>query len=595
VEGDQIGDGAVTRAPAIDDDGGRSDLQRFGVGVAFAATPGTLFAVLFILTSSYVIEGRRYFTLFDDAMISMTYGRTLAYTGELVWFPGAPRVQGFTNPLWTFVMALVHVLGLEGSSAALAVSLIGAATVTTTAVLIAVAVRRELIDSPLCLPFSLAAGAVVPFLFPLLFWSLRGMEVGLLALLSTGVVVFLPSPESVDATRHAYAMATTLAVLGIVTRLDFAVLCVAVGVIELWVRHDAAFVRRLAKGFLLPIAIAGVVVVLAQRLYYGSFLPNTYALKLGGFSIGERATRGFVNLGKELPLVVIISVAAACGLGFAGRRSMLLLRSSGVAFGCFAYSVWVGGDAWEWTQILNRYTSVCLPLVAAMLFVLIARIQWSIPVIGAATLACLGMGAFSNPTRYDSAVAYESLKVGMVAGVLLAGALIVTSHVSGARWFEAALLAMFLVALVGVDPVKAFLDSNTSHVAADRYKTLQGEALGRLTTEDAVIATVWAGAPAYYSNRRMVDLLGKSDAHVASVAPLTPLYPGHNKWDYAYSITQLQPDVIIDLWRERTVEAASGDVGYERRCYEIGPDGLSAYSWFRRSSTNIDWPSTAPC
>ena len=90
---------------------------------AAAVIPGLFFMLILEWQSSENPWGSRRFTLFDDAMISMDYGRTLAKTGELVWFPGAPRVQGFTNPLWTLWMSFIHLIGFDGSSSALMISL----------------------------------------------------------------------------------------------------------------------------------------------------------------------------------------------------------------------------------------------------------------------------------------------------------------------------------------------------------------------------------------------------------------------------------------------------------------------------------------
>src|SRR3972149_1285290 len=44
-----------------------------------------LYAAVFIFQSSFVINGTRYFVLFDDAMISMQYARNFAHGQGLVW------------------------------------------------------------------------------------------------------------------------------------------------------------------------------------------------------------------------------------------------------------------------------------------------------------------------------------------------------------------------------------------------------------------------------------------------------------------------------------------------------------------------------
>src|SRR5512138_1556369 len=61
----------------------------------------------YIVATSFEIEGKTYYVLFDDAMISMRYAYNLAHGNGLVWNAGE-RVEGFTNPLWVFYMALLH-------------------------------------------------------------------------------------------------------------------------------------------------------------------------------------------------------------------------------------------------------------------------------------------------------------------------------------------------------------------------------------------------------------------------------------------------------------------------------------------------------
>ncbi len=79
------------------------------------------------------------------------------------------------------------------------------------------------------------------------------------------------------------------------------------------------------------------------------------------------------------------------------------------------------------------------------------------------------------------------------------------------------------------------------------------------TLPGAVVATIWAGAPAYYSSRAMVDILGKSDAVIAAEPPKGSLFPGLNKWDYDYSVGHLRPDVVVQIWDFN--ESISDDLG----------------------------------
>src|SRR5262249_13137238 len=85
------------------------------------------YAALFIYRTSFFINGERYFSLFDDAMVSMRYARNFAAGNGIVWNPGGDRVEGYTNPLWMAYMALVHLLPLAQSKTSLVVQSTAAA------------------------------------------------------------------------------------------------------------------------------------------------------------------------------------------------------------------------------------------------------------------------------------------------------------------------------------------------------------------------------------------------------------------------------------------------------------------------------------
>src|ERR1041385_3811930 len=87
----------------------------------------TAFYLLFILRTGFTVFGERYYTLFDDAMISMRYAHNLAAGHGLVWNPGeVPPVEGYTNLLWTLWMAAIHRLPLPLSKTSLVVMVSGA-------------------------------------------------------------------------------------------------------------------------------------------------------------------------------------------------------------------------------------------------------------------------------------------------------------------------------------------------------------------------------------------------------------------------------------------------------------------------------------
>src|SRR5258708_6559238 len=85
------------------------------------------FSLVFIARTAFIVNRELYFTLFDDAMISMRYARNLADGHGLIWNAGQAPVEGYTNFLWTLWMALLHLFGAPESKISLLVMLSGAA------------------------------------------------------------------------------------------------------------------------------------------------------------------------------------------------------------------------------------------------------------------------------------------------------------------------------------------------------------------------------------------------------------------------------------------------------------------------------------
>jgi hypothetical protein len=82
-------------------------------------------------------------------------------------------------------------------------------------------------------------------------------------------------------------------------------------------------------------------------------------------------------------------------------------------------------------------------------------------------------------------------------------------------------------------------------------------ALADVTTPDATLGVVRAGAVVFFSERLGIDFLGKNDPHVARLPPDLvgdpqdglPSLPGHNKYDLEYSIGRLRPTyVTLAAW-----------------------------------------------
>ena len=64
---------------------------------------------------------------------------------------------------------------------------------------------------------------------------------------------------------------------------------------------------------------------------------------------------------------------------------------------------------------------------------------------------------------------------------------------------------------------------------------------------DATVAVTSAGVAPIFSRRRAVDILGKTDAHIAHLHPRAGGDIGHGKFDIDYSLSR-GPDLIVTPW-----------------------------------------------
>jgi hypothetical protein len=477
-----------------------------------------VYAALFIYRTSFVIGGTRYFSLFDDAMISMTYARNLAAGHGLVWNAGGERVEGYTNLGWTLYMALLHLAPVAKAKMSLLVQ-ISSALALLAGMLFTRRIAYEVSGGSrlVMIGAALAAG----FYLPIVSWSLQGMEVGLLTLLVTAAAwKAIGAMRSGRFSPWPYA----LLALAMMVRLDMAVpFCVTLAYM---LRTDRANRRRHLVSGLACLAAGILPQTIFRLVYYGDWLPNTYYLKLTGYPFIYRLTRGlyvtFVFIWR-LNVVFFLVPFALLGLRRRDKSLGLLLW---IFVGQLGYSVYVGGDAWESWGGANRYVCVAMPCFFVVFFE-----------------GCNEFGrriktylAECGPASAEAATQRRMRRAGIA---LVAVSLLSFNAIYGpAAIGEAVLLKL---------PV---------HVDDNRNVVRLGLALADVTDQQARLAVVWDGAIVYFADRPAVSMLGKSDRKIAHEPMRVPagreklvgFYPGHLKWDYAYSIGQMKPDVVVQVW-----------------------------------------------
>ena len=112
---------------------------------------------------------------------------------------------------------------------------------------------------------------------------------------------------------------------------------------------------------------------------------------------------------------------------------------------------------------------------------------------------------------------------------------------NGRPWLRALVLGGILL-WVGVFAGYRFWNT---HLYEDQFMPV-GQVLRSETLPATTIGHFLAGTSAYMSERTAVDMLGKNDAVIANQpAHADGLKPGHNKYDYDYSLGVLAPDLLL--------------------------------------------------
>jgi len=524
-----------------------------------------VYGCVYIYQSSFVVNGTRYFALFDDAMISMTYARNLARGEGLVWYPGL-KVEGYSNPLWVVFMAAWHLLPIPESKISLAIQLSGLVCMVSLLWLIWKIAMRLSKDNAAA---SLLAVAMTGFYYPLTNWSLLGNEVSVL-LLMTAASVWLAMQTLADG-KFRWGMYAILGV-SLLVRLDAAVIFTVIAGWLVIVERKNRW-RHLWVGLALGVLVLGGQ-TLFRWLYYGDILPATYYLKMTGLPAALRLQRGIFVTGlffDELKWYLM-----PIPLLF-----MIWRRDRSVAFGYLLfgamtiYSIYVGGDAWEHRGGANRFIALAMPFYLMLLALSVERL--------AAWLA----GIINKLTKQPGQWLRQLAVVGSV--VFCMTALTVMNFARGSGTY-ADLLGNTRESPLGY---ALLLKPTVYRPGTERY-TRDALILRDLTLPEAKIAVVAAGNIAYFSDRPVVDMLGKSDmviakqpSRVGTDVSLMDLRPGHIKWDYAWSIGKLQPEVVVEL-RVSTVE--QGELyldNYER----VTLNGHTMY--FKQDSKEVLWEELA--
>jgi len=260
-----------------------------------------------------------------------------------------------------------------------------------------------------------------------------------------------------------------------------------------------------------------------------------------------------------------------------------------------AYAVYIGGDAWE-AEMFNRFYATILPLVPLVVGLSFNTVRKRITpafISLAVLITSIGAGVTVNPFGFSK----QHFEIVVLVSILSALIIFLVSFIPRDGLLAAAVVAA-VCAIVSAYPVTQQQKNNDLLLTRTNLLVTESVETMRDTTEaGASIGTVWAGVPSYYSHRTMFDFLGKNDTFIATSAPHGDFFPGHNKWDYNYSIGELQPDVIFqtfDRGLEIELHQRITKWGYKKMCPITGTFGSSGY-YYRTNSTQIKWSTLKDC
>ncbi len=498
-----------------------------------------------IYTRSAVIGGERIWWLGDDAMISMRYGLNLARGHGLVWNAGGERVEGYSNFLWTIYMGFVHLFPIPTTKTSLVILLTNLIlSILTIPVLIHL---TNLFDASLeTTKLVLLAYVFSANLFQ---WTTSGFEITLLTLLFLWVILKLINQKDQGADQfNTYLIIGFLALV----RADAIILSILLYALACYSAID----KKKAIVFTLISLMPFLFHFVFRIIYYNKLLPNTAYLKVFGWD--NRLLSGIRYLGLFLlnyPLVLCFAFLSCLSMLQPKRLTSFLIFIIYTA-----YLTFIGGDAFPGFRFFIPFIPLLLVLAFSGIPEVVDRFSSNriekvdqgsmlytmILIMGMAIFLFKLLAGFSGGIRLSDA---QKPTIWLIAaGTLLVGGVIVRLWKNIAIQGRKTLSIKLAHGLVFIS-IPLLLPGSSGYLMPflpDLGNVQIGLLIKQNTPLRTKVADTWVGSTIYFSERIGVDFLGKNDAYIASLPPAsTGLRPGHNKFNYDYSIGVLKPDIVI--------------------------------------------------
>ena len=420
--------------------------------------------------------------LSDDALISLRYAERFASGEGLNWTPGPP-VEGYSNLLWTLMLALPAAVGVDPLQGLRVLNLLTAAAVV-------IGVAWPWRDRPVA---ATVAALAVGMDGTLGVWALGGLEQPLLAaLVGFGAGSLGAAVGRRDASVRAVLPAAGAFALACWTRPDTPLLVAAL-TIGWWLAQGQDRVAfRSAAAFAAIPAGATLLQVAGRWLYYGDVVPNTAHVKLqmGEAHVDMGALYVWDGLESHGALLVLAALACVFTIRDEEPRARLRLLLP-VLLAWPAYLIRIGGDIFP----AQRHLVVWVALLAG--------------------LAAAGAAALSD--RWPRL----GLPIAAIAAVLLG--LQAQEQLSRTSWIKVGNEGWVLDGIEVGDMLRE-----------------------RFGATGTTLAISPAGAVPYAWKGPTLDMLGLNDAHIARKVPedADRAWIGHAHGDGAYVLEQ-RPGILL--------------------------------------------------
>jgi hypothetical protein len=461
-----------------------------------------VFYVFMFYANTGIINGSSYAALGDDSYISVRYAKNFYEGNGFAWNVGEAPVEGFTNFLWVLWIAFLMLFAGDPT----VLMFVSSAGFHIAAVVLLYRFLRKKAGSGWVLAGVLSL--LMASWKPIHVQVRNGLEGPLLLVLFMTAMYLIITEKPVGRRMIIGAWIAGLLPLVRPSGLYYTGVLLACFVFEyVWPEREN-LVEAIKKwrwvwaGFFAPFFL----ITLFRVVYFGDWLPNTYYLKVSnrpgrigfGMDYVYRFYKSFYGTPFLIPMFLYFQ--------FKSKPWQRVLVFG--LFGNLAYVAYQGGDAWDNWRFMLLFLPVFLVLTASL---------------------------FKGDYEKRSPVKF--FMIGIVAVLLFSAKLDMWTMVKTVK--NGSLQAK---------PSKIFRTPSAENIRL-------GLLLKSICSKDAVIGEFWAGAVPYYSELTTIDMLGKSDRHIARLPSCKRgARPGHDKFDFDY-VVGLKPDIIISRYKLGAADA----------------------------------------